>query len=198
MDSTALNMPLSAGSLINRAILRSIGWKLVGKRPEYARYVMVGAPHTSNLDFFLFLLLIGGFDVKAYWIGKDSLFHGLLGKILTGLRGIPVNRRSSNGFVQQMTDVFAQHKEMVIAIAPEGTRQLTKLWKTGFYYIALGAQVPIAMGFLDSMRKEVGFGPTLMPTGNIEADFEIIREFYQEKVGLNPAQQGLVKIKETP
>jgi hypothetical protein len=198
MDSTTLNMPVSAGSLINRAILRLIGWKLVGKRPEHARYVMVGAPHTSNLDFFLFLLLIGGFDVKAYWIGKDSLFRGLLGKILTSLRGIPVNRRSSNGFVQQMTDVFVQHKEIVIAIAPEGTRQLTKLWKTGFYYIALSAQVPIAMGFLDSRRKEVGFGPTLMPTGNIEADFEIIREFYQEKVGLNPAQQGMVKIKDTP
>lgn len=184
--------------LYNRAcrlVLRLIGWRLVGERPAFPKYIMIGAPHTSNLDFLLFLLLIGGHNVQAKWVGKDTLFRGPLGKLATRLGGIPVNRRSSNGFVQQMISAFSQHNELVIAIAPEGTRSLTDSWKTGFYYIATGAEVPIALGFIDSSRKEVGFGPTFMPCGNLEADFELIRQFYQTKVGLKPARQGMVQLR---
>lgn len=178
-----------------RLMLRLIGWRLVGERPAFSKYIMIGAPHTSNLDFILFLLLIGGHNVQAKWVGKDTLFRGPIGKLATRLGGIPVNRRSSNGFVQQMISAFSQHDELVIAIAPEGTRSLTDSWKTGFYYIARGAEVPIALGFIDSSRKEVGFGATLMPSGDLEADFEVIRQFYSEKVGLKPARQGIVQLR---
>lgn len=178
-----------------RLMLRLIGWRLVGERPAFSKYIMIGAPHTSNLDFILFLLLIGGHNVQAKWVGKDTLFRGPIGKLATRLGGIPVNRRSSNGFVQQMISAFSQHDELVIAIAPEGTRSLTDSWKTGFYYIARGAEVPITLGFIDSSRKEVGFGPTLIPCGDLEADFEVIRQFYSEKVGLKPARQGIVQLR---
>ena len=94
-----------------------------------------------------------------------------------------------------MITLYAQHNDLVIAISPEGTRSNTSSWKTGFYYIATGAQLPVALGFIDSSRKEMGFGPTLIPTGNIEADFELIREFYQDKVGLKPARQGEIHLR---
>lgn len=195
MDHQTLTPPLRLYTRFCRAVIRLIGWRLAGEQPAYAKYIMVGAPHTSNLDFLLFLLLVGGHQVQAKWVGKDTLFRGPLGGLATRLGGIPVNRRSSNGFVQQMIAAFTSHPELVVAIAPEGTRSHTSSWKTGFYYIAVGARVPIALGFIDNQRKELGFGPTITPSGDIEVDFELIRLFYQEKVGLKPARQGIVQLR---
>ena len=192
MEYPPLNPPKSLYSRFCRFILRLIGWKLVGSRPASPKYIMVSAPHTSNFDFIIFLLLTGAFDVPARWIGKDTLFRGPAGWLLTRLGGIPVNRRSSNGFVQQIVDSFAAHTELVIAIAPEGTRARATAWKTGFYYMAIGAEVPIALCFLDASRREAGIGPVIPPCGDIQADFELIRQFYQDKTGLKPALQSQI------
>ena len=195
MDDQTLVPPQNVNSRFCRGVLRLLGWKLVGERPPFPKYILVGAPHTSNLDFFLFLLVVGGHQVQAKWVGKDSLFRSPLGWLTTRLGGIPVNRRSSNGFVQQMVAEFAQRSELVVLIAPEGTRSRANSWKTGFYYIAAGAQAPIVLAFLDRSRKEVGFGPSLTPCGDLEADFTLIRQFYQDKVGLKPSRQGLIQLK---
>lgn len=177
-----------------RLILRLTAWKLVVNLPPEPRYLLVGAPHTSNWDLWHTLLIAHGAGIKANWIGKDSIFRGLLGSFLRWLGGIPVNRRSSNNFVQQIVNLYNQAEHFVVAIAPEGTRSAVNYWRTGFYYIALGAKVPIAFGFVDYRTRTLGVGGYFMPTGDLEADFAHIRDFYRDKVGRRPQRQGEIKL----
>ncbi len=112
------------------------------------------------------------------------------------LGGIPVDRSRRNHFVEQMVAAFRQQADLKIVIAPEGTRGRTENWKSGFYYIALGAGVPVALGFLDYRRKIGGVGSYLLPTGNIQADMIPIREFYTGIQGKFPHQQGEIRIRQ--
>jgi 1-acyl-sn-glycerol-3-phosphate acyltransferase len=109
---------------------------------------------------------------------------------MRSLGGIPVNRRESTRLVDQIAAKFQEYDELIIGIAPEGTRSKVSHWKTGFYYIAMEANVPIAMACLDYGNKIVGVGPSFIPSGDLKADFEIIRAFYTGIVGKNPKKQG--------
>ncbi len=180
--------------ILAKTILRLISWKLDVTLPPVNKFVLVGAPHTSNLDLFYALLMTHASGINLHWIGKDSLFHWPLGGLMRWLGGIPVNRVSSNNFVQQIVDIYDQSDELVIAIAPEGTRGKVEYWKTGFYYIAKGAKVPIALGFVDYQERVVGIGPSLYPTGNIQADFLKLNEFYSGITGRHPERQGEIRI----
>ena len=173
-------------------ILRLIGWRTHVLNPRLNRYVLIGAPHTSNWDFGIFLLLMGAEQLPIRFMGKDSLFRGPLGPVMRSLGGIPVNRRERSNLVDQITAKFEEYEELIIGIAPEGTRSKTAHWKTGFYYIALKARVPIAMAYLDYGNKIIGVGPSFVPSGDLKADFEIIREFYTGIVGKNPKKQGKI------
>lgn len=175
-------------------ILCCTGWKVEAVIPDVPKYVIIGAPHTSNWDFFLTLLIGFSAGIKLHWVGKDSLFHWPFGGLMKLLGGIPVKRGARSGFVDQIVAAFQEHDELVICIAPKGTRGKTRYWKTGFYYIALGAGVPIALGFVDYARKMCGVGPTIMPTGDIQADLVPIREFYADKTGKFPHQQDVIEI----
>jgi len=178
-------------------ILRLIGWRTHVLNPRLNRYVLIGAPHTSNWDFGIMLLLMGAEQLPIRFMGKDSLFRGPLGPVMRSLGGIPVNRRERTSLVDQIAAKFEESEELIIGIAPEGTRSKTAHWKTGFYYIALKAQVPIAMAYLDYGNKIIGVGPSFVPSGDIIADFEIIREFYTGIVGKNPKRQGEIILAET-
>ena len=180
--------------ILARLLLRSNTWKLDVILPPIRKYVLVGAPHTSNLDFIYLLLLRYATGVNLHWIGKDSLFHGPLGWMLTRLGGLPVNRSSRNNAVSQIVEEFNRQEEFVLVIAPEGTRRKADSWKTGFYYIAFGAGVPIVLAYIDYRRKILGTGPTIVPSGDIQADFEQIRRFYSGFIGKYPAQQGEIKL----
>ena len=114
---------------------------------------------------------------------------------MRSLGGIPVDRFTHNKFVDQMIAAFHKHPKFVVAISPEGTRKKTDYWRTGFYYIALGAKVPIALAYLDYRRKVGGIGTSLMPSGDIQADMDQIREFYVDVTGKFPHQQGEVQIR---
>jgi 1-acyl-sn-glycerol-3-phosphate acyltransferase len=171
-------------------ILRLIGWRTYAIRPHTSRYVLIGAPHTSNWDFGLMLLLMAAEQLPIRFMGKDSLFRGPLGPLMRSLGGIPVNRRERRKLVDQVAAKFEEYDDLIVGIAPEGTRSKTSHWKTGFYYIALKAKVPIAMAYLDYGNKIIGVGPNFMPSGDLKADFEIIREFYTGVVGKNPKKQG--------
>ena len=160
-------------------ILRIFGWRRAGQVPDYPKFVMIAAPHTSNWDFPVGLAIILAFKVKMYWLGKEPIFKWPFGTFFKWLGGIPVSRSISGDVVAHMIQVFKEQPRMIMVVAPEGTRKRVSHWKTGFYYMAMGANVPIAMGFIDYVRKRGGFGPTLMPTGNIEADMEKIRAFYE-------------------
>ena len=180
-----------------RFILRLIGWRTHVLNPRLNRYVLIGAPHTSNWDFGIMLLLMGAEQLPICFMGKDSLFRWPLGPVMRSLGGIPVNRRERTNLVDQIAAKFEEFEELIIGIAPEGTRSKTAHWKTGFYYIALKAQVPIAMAYLDYGNKIIGVGPSFIPSGDINADFEIIREFYTGIVGKNPKRQGEIILAET-
>jgi 1-acyl-sn-glycerol-3-phosphate acyltransferase len=158
--------------------------------------VVIGAPHTSSWDLPLTLLLMLGTGLGLRWVGKDSLFRGPAGWLLRALGGIPLERNGRASFVDQMVAAFRANESLRLAISPEGTRSNARQWKTGFYHIALGAGVPIVLGYADYRNRVVGLGPLLHPTGDIDADFESIRSFYAGIVGRHPERQGAIRIRE--
>jgi len=180
---------------ISKFILKSIGWEIEQKLPAEKKYIIIGAFHTSNMDFVISLLCMSAIGLKFNWIGKHTLFKWPFGTFFKFIGGIPVNRGVNSGFIQKAACLFNDTDELVIAISPEGTRSKTEYWKTGFYYIALEANIPVAMGYFDYSNKRVGIGEYFTPTGNIHQDFEKIKTFYGTKSGKNREKQGAIKIK---
>lgn len=173
-------------AVLGRAFLRLNGWTVVGTLPPTRKYVLLSAPHTSNWDF-AYLLAIGGvMGFDPHWIGKHSLFRGPMGPVMRALGGIAVDRRSRNNLVEQVVQAFQTADEFVLAIAPEGTRRKSTHWKTGFYYMAQGAGVPLQLGFLDYAKKCGGFGPVLTPSGDLQRDMATMRDYYAGVEGRFP------------
>lgn len=186
---------LSFPQVFCRWVMKLIGWRIEGEMPALRRYVLIGAPHTSNWDFILAMLFKYSLGMRFNFIGKDTLFRGPMGAIMRRLGGIPVNRRVRTRFVDQIVAAFEQHEDLIIVIAPEGTRSKSPYWKTGFYYIALGAKVPVVMVYLDYPNKTIGFGPSFAPTGDLLADFGQIRSFYADKSGKFPDKQSAIELR---
>ncbi|MBK7600513.1 MAG: 1-acyl-sn-glycerol-3-phosphate acyltransferase [Acidobacteria bacterium] len=165
------------------------GWRLKAQN----RASTNGSPSElitlSGWDFPLMLAVAFGFDINVRWMGKDSLFRWPWG-LFRYCGGVPVDRSKKQNLVEQSIEQLKTHDRFVIAIAPEGTRKKSTHWKTGFYRIALGAGVPLNMAFLDYERKVAGLGPVLMPSGDIDADFEKIRAFYSTVTAKYPDQVG--------
>lgn len=182
-DSPLLKPFLSRISLF---ILRIFGWKVSGKAPDVPKYVMIAAPHTSNWDFVVCLLISFVLDIKIYVMAKKELMEWPCGSGFKWLGVIPVDRSGPNNTVAQAIQVFQESEKLIMVIPPSGTRKKVKKWKTGFYHIANGANVPIALGFLDYGRKTGGIGPLIRPTGDIDADMIEIRAFYADIVGKYP------------
>ncbi len=179
---------------ISRWILKLIGWNLVEEIPPEPKYVLVGAHHTSNWGWAIGFLMMASLGLKPRWIGKDTLFRGIAGPIMRWLGGISVVRGARDNFVGQIVSVYNNSKKLVIAIAPEGTRQYVDHWKTGFYHIAKEAKVSVAMAFLDYSKKICGVGGHFLPSENIKADMRILQDFYENVVGKFPENQGLVRL----
>ncbi|MBW2260691.1 MAG: lysophospholipid acyltransferase family protein [Deltaproteobacteria bacterium] len=178
--------------------METLGWRLHDQLPDIDKYLVIGGPHTSNWDFVLGLMCMEAIGLKRVWIGKHQLFRWPHGWFFRWIGGIPVNRSSSHNFVDQVVEIYDRSEKLAFTMAPEATRSKTDHWKTGFYYIARGAGVPILLGYLDYSCKEGGAGPLIHPTGDIEADFETIREFYSTKRGLNPELASNVRLKPGP
>ena len=174
-----------------RVIYRGLGWKCTGKTPTFRKFVIIAAPHTSNWDGLLLILAASMLDLDFSYFGKDTLFRGPLGWFLRATGGLPIDRSRNQSFVSQAVSWFNRHDRFAIGVAPEGTRKLTPGWKTGFYYIALQAKVPIVLGYIDYAKKEGGILPeVLVPTGDIEKDFEILRRHYGPLAARYPAWKG--------
>lgn len=148
--------------------------------------MLIGAPHTSNWDFPIMLLVVLKLRLKLFWMGKNSLFVFPFGLLMRWLGGIPIDRSKSNNVVQQIAEEFERNDQFVVLIPPEGTRSKVDRWKTGFYHIALAARVPILLGYLDAPSKEAGLADFFTPTGDLEKDMSDIRAFYAGKTGINP------------
>ncbi len=173
--------------------LRIVGWRPSGAAPVDPKVLILAAPHTSNWDLPLLIAFGFHFRLDIHWIGKDSLFKGVRGPAMRFLGGIAINRQLAHGIVEQTIERFNCHGKLAIVIAPEGTRGNAGRWKTGFYNIAHGANVPVVCGFLDYAKKRGGFGPTLLLTGDREADIARLAEFYTLISGRYPEQMSPVR-----
>ncbi len=178
--------------------LKIVGWKKEGELPTEPKYVIIAAPHTSNVDLPMTLFLAFAYRAKVYWMGKETIFKKPFGAIMKWLGGIPTVRDKSSNIVQQSISQFEENEKLVMVVAPEGTRRHVNYWKTGFYYIALGAKVPIALGFLDYKRKRGGIGGLFHPTGNITEDMNEIQKFYHTVTARRPEKtaSGITDFKE--
>jgi 1-acyl-sn-glycerol-3-phosphate acyltransferase len=174
-----------------RALLRLIGWQIEGGVPNLPKFVIIGAHHTSNWDGLLMMFAAQALRVRLHWMGKDSLFRFPLGILMRALGGIPIDRSAKRGVVEQMVQVFDERERLVLVIAPEGTRKKVERWKTGFYFIAQGANVPIVLAYPDYQRKVVGIGPVVYPTGDAEKDIAEMRAFYNDKIGRHPERMSV-------
>ena len=175
------------------------GWRTQGALPAAPKMVMIAAPHTSNWDLPYMLFTAFVLRAKLYWMGKETIFNWPFGGLFKWLGGIPIDRSKSNNVVDQSIAHFAKNDKLVLTVPPAGTRKRVLNWKTGFYHIANGAGVPIVMGFLDYKKKIGGIGPVLYPTGDIEADMNAIRTFYQDISGKYPLKSiSTVPVKSTP
>ncbi len=174
--------------LIQTALIRGLsklvfgltGWRAVGAPPQGTpKYVMICAPHTSYWDGFWMLGCASLLGIDLRFLGKHTMFKGPLGWLLKGLGAVPVIRSQRQNTVQQAAEWFRSSDQFLLGVAPEGTRRLTGGWKTGFYWIAMEAKVPIVCAFIDYGTKNGGFtGDVIQPTGNMEADFELFRKAY--------------------
>jgi 1-acyl-sn-glycerol-3-phosphate acyltransferase len=171
-----------------RLILSLAGWRAEGQLPQIPKFVLVGAPHTSNWDLPFTLLMAFALRARIHWLGKATIFRRPFKGLFQWLGGIPVERSQSDNLVEQSIQHFQRNEQLILTIAPAGTRKRVIRWKSGFYHIACGAGIPIVLGFLDYRRKVGGIGPIVYPTGNITADMETIRAFYDGVTGKNPAQ----------
>ena len=172
--------------LLSRFILWLWAWKTQGDIPPLPKMVAIFAPHTSAWDGIVALFAKYVYDIDFAFYGKKEAFEAPYGFILRRLGGIPVDREHPHGLVGQAVKAFNEHERFILAMSPEGTRAYAPKWRTGFYYIAVQAKVPIVFTFMDFEKKIVGIGPTFYPTGNIEQDLETIKAFYRPIKGKHP------------
>lgn len=165
---------------LSRLILKVLGWRITGERPQLDKYVMIAAPHTTNWDFFYGLLMVLYFRNEVHWMGKKQIFRFPFGGIMKWFGGIPVDRSKNNNLVQSVIEEFHNHRSLIIVIPPEGSRSKVDSWKTGFYYIAEGAGVPVLLAYLDYSNKTAGYGPLFSTTGDRENDMMKIKDFYKD------------------
>ena len=174
---------------ISKLCYKITGWSVSGEVPQGIPFVAIVAPHTSNWDFPVGLAAAFQLRVDVRWLGKHTLFKPPFGGLMRWLGGHPVNRTAPQGLTAQAVEMFEREPELILAITPEGTRSKVKEWKTGFYRIAVAANVPILMAYFDYPNKVVGLGPLFHPTGDLEKDMKDIQAFYEKFKGKYADQQ---------
>ena len=164
-----------------------LGWRLENDFPKTPlKYVVIAAPHTSWVDFPIAILSRMASGTMIHFIGKGSLFKAPFGFFFRALGGTPVDRTKSNNLVDAVVDVFNSKEKFILGLSPEGTRKKVKKWKTGFYYIAKGANVPIVMATLDFGNKKIKISEPYYTTSNKDKDFEVFYSFFENVKGKNP------------
>ena len=188
MKRTIFNTPLVTPAFRGflRIALRLFGWRVVGQLPDIPKFVIAGAPHTSNWDFVIFLAIAFILKGDLRYMGKKELFRWPLGGFMRWCGGVEVDRSKSQGLVEQTVQAMQEADVFQLIITPEGTRKKVNNWKMGFYHIAKKAGVPVSTGFVDSVTKTCGIGPTFTLTDDMEVDIKSIQAFFKDKVGINP------------
>lgn len=191
MHRTIFTTPVVNATLrgLSIAFLKVTGWRVEGAMPpNTAKSVLIAAPHTSNWDLPYTLMVCFVLRLTPYWMGKASIFRAPFGGVMRWLGGIPVDRSKSNNLVAASAEAIrAADFSLQLIVPPQGTRSETRQWKTGFYYIAQAAQVPIVLAYMDYANKRSGLGPMFVPTGDLAADMATIQAFYAPFKGKNAA-----------
>ena len=180
---------------VARAILKLGRWSTAGDIPAVDRYVLIAAPHTSNWDFIWTMSIAVALGVRVSWLGKHTLFRAPFGIVFRWFGGIGVVRDRRHNLVDELSRKF-DAGPLVLLIPAEGTRAYTDYWRSGFYHVAVGAGVPLVLGYLDYRTRVGGFGPTLQLSGDAAVDMDTIRTFYAAKQGKFPALVGPVRLKD--
>lgn len=158
--------------------------------------ILVAAPHTSNWDLPHMLAITADAGISVKFLGKKALFVPPFGWLMRALGGIPVDRTSPRGLVEDLSARIRSGERFYLVISPEGTRSAGTYWKSGFYRIALDTGLPITLGFVDRTTMTAGLGPTFTPTGDVHADMDFIRAFYADKAGHVPARRTEPRLRE--
>ena len=172
--------------ILSILVFKIMGWKIIGTNPKIKKYITISAPHTSNWDFLIGRCFAYMRGIKPKYLIKSELYFWPLSILIRWNGGIPVYRKKGKNTVDQVVDQLNATDEMILGIAPEGTRAKVRKWKTGFYHIAQKAEVPIVLMYMDYAKKEIGFLDVLYPSGDLPKDMEMIQEYYKDKVGKNP------------
>lgn len=164
---------------VGRTIFRCMGWRIEGELPRHQKLVLIAAPHTSNWDFVIGMAAMLALRIKASWLAKHSIFIGPADPVFRGWGGIPVERSEHHDVVSDVVSAFQQSDKMWLAIAPEGTRKHIDHWKSGFWHIAKGADVPIQTIYFDFSRRVLGVGRCFIPGDDVASDVQAIRDYYK-------------------
>ena len=181
MNNTGLGPPVGGNAFsgwLGSTLLKLSGWRVKGELPHYPKMVIAVAPHTSNWDFFLGVAVLFYLRIKIRFLGKHTIFIPVFKQLLNWIGGIPVDRRSRHGVVEQIAAYFDKSDKMILALSPEGTRSPIFPWKTGFISIAHKAQARIQLVGFDFRKREVIFGPNFMPSGDRQADMQEVYKFF--------------------
>ncbi len=183
-----------------RRILAAAGWQFEGSVPQVARCVVLGVPHTSNWDGVLLLAGAASIDRPMSFMIKDDWLRGPMGPVMRRLGAVGIDRSRANNVVDAMVDELRRRDHLWLVIPPEGTRSRADHWKSGFYHIARGADVPVVPGYLDYKRKRIGLGDPIRLTGDVGADMDRIRRYYAEvaPTAHRPDDFGPIRLKDEP
>lgn len=176
--------------------LKLTGWAFIGDLPNDPKFIVVGAPHTSNWDFILYLGAISHWDFKPRYLGKHTLFDGPFGWLFRRWGGIAVDRSKPGGVVGQVSNEFAHAETIGLVIAPEGTRKAATSWKSGFLSIAQAVHAPIVPARVNFESREITLGDPITHSGDVVATMDRIRWFYADAMGKNPEGKGPIRVKE--
>ncbi|MFN8167452.1 MAG: 1-acyl-sn-glycerol-3-phosphate acyltransferase [Candidatus Nanopelagicales bacterium] len=175
-------------------MVRALRYRVVGQPPPDPTFVIVAAPHTSWLDFPLMLGMAWSQGIDPGWLGKKELFRAPFGGAMRALGGVPVDRDDPGTLVADLVARASSGTPFALVIAPEGTRGKASGWKSGFYRIAQDAGVPLVLTFVDGPTRTGGFGPSLVPSGDVHADMELVRAFYADKHGVKPERASVPRL----
>ncbi|MGQ0602748.1 MAG: lysophospholipid acyltransferase family protein [Anaerolineales bacterium] len=200
-DTTAIRRPARRPlQWLGKFILPLIGWRVEGRLPDIPKFILIVYPHTSNWDMVIGLICAHAIGLFAefpygFMVKDNAVKWPVIGWLVRRLGGIAINRRANFNAVDQMVEIFQQRQRLMLAITPEGTRKRTDHWKSGFYHIARAANVPVMLGYLDYKRRAGGLGPTITLSGEVEADLDVIRNFYARITPLYPHEAGEIRFK---
>ncbi len=175
-------------AFLGRLAMRLAGWRFEGEIPNLPKLVFIVAPHTSNWDFLVGVSAMFALGIRVTFLGKDTLFRWPLGALMRWLGGIPVYRHAPRNVVEQTVDHVRRHDRIALGLSPEGTRRKLPAWRTGFHFVARGAEMPIVPVALDYSRRVVRFFPLHQPAESVDDDLAVLGALYDARMAYRPEQ----------